>query len=718
MECCEETDCFSQAFRELTDEEILALDFDPDFDQFLVDLQRQGEVPGLSLENIFDDAAADDSIPMVAEGSTGENRSDSFPRSPPESIDNDSCHVAGSAACQWNGHTWSFEGEGHRVETQQESSLRPFHKDSVEEMRSQRLKERNRLYAARTRQRKNRMMQDLRQRCQDLEAENYELRARVADLEARLASTHEGDSPILRDCQKCDVPGACSPQTSDGSGASMRAKMTTRPPAPSSSAPHLHRGLHTHTKAANKLRFTAAAASRRGQADANPSPAVGGGSHDTRLQAPCQSCGVIGQSSDQPTWSLASRAASAVCESSAKVSVNGTQRKRSPMDSDAYAGPPPKNRRFATLVAPGRLPVQGMVTPAMMLLVVLSCLVLIAIPAINVLIPAQPRHESWSSTEGLARQISVDDHMHGRALLSAASALQERSPASALATLGDARVMPYVPIWQESHESDSDPWTASSDEAEQILESAAFVCNHTACVAIPVDGAWADVVPLQPLEVRPEQPGDRDTLDEAVFSTLDDVTPIAEKLQGVPAQYVPTAPLRGGGFIGDTAVEQEEDCGSGSCFSFQHIAGKALNMAGLMAPEMCELVHRTTFSSDVTGSDVVAEQPSSPHGSKASALAQSVHRSEFVVPQHMAATGRLPGSQHRRYSSEGVQNSTEQGGPGEFATDQTLSVLFPVWAHDAEDGSALTPIRHLYIFVLEQEDLLTYQCSISRPLYM
>lgn len=41
MECCAEPDCVDQAFRELTDEEILALDFDPGFDQFLVDLQRQ-----------------------------------------------------------------------------------------------------------------------------------------------------------------------------------------------------------------------------------------------------------------------------------------------------------------------------------------------------------------------------------------------------------------------------------------------------------------------------------------------------------------------------------------------------------------------------------------------------------------------------------------------------------------------------------------------------
>lgn len=86
----------------------------------------QEEIPGLSLANVLDDAAAEDSLPFVAEGSTGENRSDSFPRSPPESVDNDSCHISGSAACQWHGHGLSFEEECHRVGTQQDSSLRLF----------------------------------------------------------------------------------------------------------------------------------------------------------------------------------------------------------------------------------------------------------------------------------------------------------------------------------------------------------------------------------------------------------------------------------------------------------------------------------------------------------------------------------------------------------------------------------------------------------------
>lgn len=41
MACCAEAGCCDHAFRELTDEEILALDFDPDFDKFLAELQQQ-----------------------------------------------------------------------------------------------------------------------------------------------------------------------------------------------------------------------------------------------------------------------------------------------------------------------------------------------------------------------------------------------------------------------------------------------------------------------------------------------------------------------------------------------------------------------------------------------------------------------------------------------------------------------------------------------------
>lgn len=41
MVCCADANCCDQAFRELTDEEILELDFDPDFDRFLVELQQQ-----------------------------------------------------------------------------------------------------------------------------------------------------------------------------------------------------------------------------------------------------------------------------------------------------------------------------------------------------------------------------------------------------------------------------------------------------------------------------------------------------------------------------------------------------------------------------------------------------------------------------------------------------------------------------------------------------
>lgn len=354
----------------------------------------------------------------------------------------------------------------------------------------------------------------------------------------------------------------------------------------------------------------------------------------------------------------------------------------------------------------------------MMVLIALACVVLVAVPALHSL--GQDNRQQWGSAAGISRPPTVNDNMHGRALLSNPAENDER-PTSALAPLSDARVMPYSPSGNSGHEGDPGAWMAASDEAEQILESAAFVCNHTACVAITVDGAWADVVPMQPLEVRPEQTGAQDSLDEAVFSTLSDVTPASDKVPGVPMQYIPTASLRGGGFVGGAADgEDEDDCGGVSCFSFQHIAGKAMNMAGLMAPEMCELVHRTAFNPGVMGgSDVVSQHPDNQSGSNATVLARQGYGTASMVPHGVSARSK---SSERHgsmpHSSQYVENSTEQSDSGDTAGDQMLSVLFPVWAHDALDENALTPIRHMYVFVLDEQDLLTYQCSMSRPLYM
>lgn len=228
-------------------------------------------------------------------------------------------------------------------------------------MRSQRVKERNRLYAARTRQRKNRMMQDLRQRCQDLEIENYELRARVADLEAQVASVYDDLRPALRDSPMFDVPGSCSPQTSDGSGASVRAKVPTRPSAPTSNVQHFYRGQTSNTKASNKLRFTAAAASRRGALDSKPSPAstFSGGVPEFFAHAPCHCCGNAGHISQQCKWSLSPGTAAAVCESNehAQASVPGltTRPKRGPAAPDGGLAPPSKNGAIQHVLDSGRL---------------------------------------------------------------------------------------------------------------------------------------------------------------------------------------------------------------------------------------------------------------------------------------------------------------------------------------------------------------------------
>lgn len=83
-------------------------------------------VPGLSLENVLDGTAADDSIPFVADGSSGEDRPDSFPRSPAESVDNESCHISGNVACPCHQQAVSFDAEYERIEPQHHSSSRPY----------------------------------------------------------------------------------------------------------------------------------------------------------------------------------------------------------------------------------------------------------------------------------------------------------------------------------------------------------------------------------------------------------------------------------------------------------------------------------------------------------------------------------------------------------------------------------------------------------------
>lgn len=141
-----------------------------------------------------------------------------------------------------------------------------------EDMRTLRVKERNRLYAARTRQRKNRLLQDLRQRCSVLEAENHQLQARVVHL--------QGEVDVLR-CDKGTLPHA---NASGGSNESSPTPSTntefhvTGGPGVVSVKPAAVRTV-PNQKAKNKLRFTAAAAACTPQEDAaTPMPTSSHGS--------------------------------------------------------------------------------------------------------------------------------------------------------------------------------------------------------------------------------------------------------------------------------------------------------------------------------------------------------------------------------------------------------------------------------------------------------
>lgn len=125
-----------------------------------------------------------------------------------------------------------------------------------DDIRSLRVKERNRLYAARTRQRKNRLLQDLRDRCSDLEAENAQLQARVMHLQEEV-SVLRSDKGCTGAVPQAHVPGS-STQSSPTPSSNTECPLPGAPGVLSVKPAAVRTA--SNQKAKNKLRFTAAAA--------------------------------------------------------------------------------------------------------------------------------------------------------------------------------------------------------------------------------------------------------------------------------------------------------------------------------------------------------------------------------------------------------------------------------------------------------------------------
>ena len=131
--------------------------------------------------------------------------------------------------------------------------------------RIRRTKERNRIYAARTRERKSKQTLELRNRCNRLEVENAELRTRVQLLlnENSLLRSSRAGSQSGAACEPCNSTGSAAERSSSQSTGTD--KPSALPPAAGACSPVavLSAGPPAARAAANTFRFTAAAAGAR-----------------------------------------------------------------------------------------------------------------------------------------------------------------------------------------------------------------------------------------------------------------------------------------------------------------------------------------------------------------------------------------------------------------------------------------------------------------------
>jgi hypothetical protein len=342
----------------------------------------------------------------------------------------------------------------------------------------------------------------------------------------------------------------------------------------------------------------------------------------------------------------------------------------------------------------------SMATIGVLALAAISCLVLVAFPAFSILSTGYSSPVDSSALMATSR--------HSRALLSDAAADVSTAERLALAADAEDGLVPYTVLSADGvPEGEYDEWVGVDDEAHHVLLSAAFICNHTTCVAVPKgDGPWTRVVPQVPVEFREEVARARNSLEATVFRALGGS-------DGVAGQHPPTPFSAGEHLRGDGDTESK--CADDHCEESSQSTGEALSMAGLFAPQSCELVLRSrgaartrsvgteiahTFSAPAHVDAVVgARQEESVTGGGV-ALLKSVH----------GPSGVQSASQQQQFSiSKGLNKSESQ---------HVISVLFPAWKNEVEEEGVLTPMRHMYVLVAEEQDLLTYECSLSRALYI
>lgn len=346
-----------------------------------------------------------------------------------------------------------------------------------------------------------------------------------------------------------------------------------------------------------------------------------------------------------------------------------------------------------------------MATIGVLALAAVSCLGLVAFPALSLLSPGVAPVEP----SGL-----MAAPRHTRALLAdSESSISTAQRLAIAAHAGEDRLVPYenLPpdvVHDEEYymKEEYDDWVGVDDDARHVLLSAAFVCNHTTCVAVPKSGAsWTRVVPEVPVELRQEDPRARNALQATVFSALGNAGPHP------PASVAAGEHLRGDMHADNSATQSR--CTDGSCEESQQSTGEALSMAGLLAPQACKLVLRSHGAArkHAVGSEIAQSVSAPAHAKAVVETGEEVMEGGVALLRSVQQSAEVqPAAQRQQVViGEGLNESEKQ---------DVVSVLFPAWKSDVEEEGVLTPMQHMYVLVVEGDDLLTYECNLSRALYI
>jgi hypothetical protein len=368
---------------------------------------------------------------------------------------------------------------------------------------------------------------------------------------------------------------------------------------------------------------------------------------------------------------------------------------------------------------------------------------------------------------GLACFVCISGPFH-RALVPPSSAallelpLRAKLPESGLngdSLNGPHRALFSSPLPRPSRLARSDSMEAATVHAaasavHAVVPSAEFVCNRTTCVSLqPIKAD--DAPPPQPLMLRQQTSVGTKSVDGVLMSTLRSITPAALGDSRI-VRSESSAPLRGVGQMARMALPSL--CGHGSCTQgFEELADEAMLSAGLISPGTCRLVYDSSTAGVPDGDDVGergVSMQSWRQGKMAAARVRSsgaaarpeetgfvlVNDGEEAVIESSGDRALVPGGKRVPIvgSSVGAGDASDMGPRRETATDgggrrfgtraqadgdseeaPVVSVMLPIMRGHAEDRSLLTPLRHLYVVMVQPvRRIQAYECKLAQPMYV